>query len=1431
MVNYSVSQAEDARDAMVKRVYAELFQFVVNKINSVLSSSGKKRHNFIGVLDIFGFESFATNSFEQLCINFCNEKLQFHFNEHIFRMEQTLYAAEGITISGTSFVDNQPTLDMLELKATGIFSMCDEEISVPKGSDEGFLAKVLKAHGAHANLQKPKPKDCLDFQKCFGVVHYAGTVYYNVSNFLEKNKDQLHTDIQGVLRQSQIPLVKGMFPVPGGGAAPAEAAGGVRRGSSVGAAKLTTLGGQFKLQLQDLISTLNATFPHFVRCLKPNDKKEGNNFNAGRMQDQLRYSGLVEVCRIRKLGYPVRRPFDEFFKRFRCCDPAAGNFKNLVKSLTDKEILMEGEWAIGNTRIFMRTHQSYQLELAREVAFLKVVVRVQKVARRFVYQHKYQYFLKLLQTVSDAINMREVCLADGAQEVHLEKLSAALEMSFELPWGGTHLPVIKSATAMQARLKDEIRVTKLLSNALAAAELNALKNAVAAADALSPPFQPPVYTEATAKIERLLLELEVRTGLTKAMSFKRSWMDLDSLAENRREIKTILQKADGMGYECDETRQAVALLSRLEEEENRLDKLKDAMSTKNDMLENRNTELLETCIEECTLISLEAQVIIDAKKLLTDIQTEIAARIAFELAEKKRLEEEAERKRIEEEAERQRLADEAEKKRLIEEAERARLELEAQKRREAEEAARLKAMAAEEEAKKMSEIRERQRLREQNEARVKRGLVEASEKLDLKQLNEAIQEAIQLGLQDTEVERANAMRTKLQLLEEAKSKLTAACAVPRLEQGISVADASNLDEAIEFAESIDVPREWLSSALAKAKVEQERNRTYATTKAVLSDAVSSGDREKLRNALNMAENLDMQEDIVMSAKKVYKEVENRHREVLAKEDSKPAISTVEDYDKVEEARRTRHEIARQARFAVKNFPGLRTPDDFAKGIILSKSKVKDGFLVWSGNVIPKSLTDLPKESNKVAIQIFKDLLGYMGDKQMPFPAMLAQDILRKGFEYKVLRDEIYMQTIKQITLNPRTESQAKGWQMLCMSLITFPPSVDFENFLMHFILEKFEKGRGAVADYAKYCIRSLEGILNSGDGTGFVPSVEEIQAYKERPPILATIELVDGNIIAEDLPITPDFNVGKVLEICTGWLDLKDPRANMFGVFVYDLGETDESRPADDPFAHAALVDLPRTPRPLKNDDFMGDVIVQKSRQKRAFKFVMKKKVYLPSHNVRGRDPHYERLIYLQAEDEAIIKGNIVIKDEGLATELSCISFAVAFGPDFPDTVDALVEASVVDFILPAWRDRKPSEEWARAVLLSRARLMEMDSGDLQEKFVSILAESPMYGMHWFYTYKVNSTPKIVARLPSDLLIGFNSDGMHCYTFERQLVTSFAYADIYRWGGSSSQFSLIIWDSTAGESFELIVSTTQAADIAAAILDHIRSIMNEQDSA
>jgi hypothetical protein len=600
----------------------------------------------------------------------------------------------------------------------------------------------------------------------------------------------------------------------------------------------------------------------------------------------------------------------------------------------------------------------------------------------------------------------------------------------------------------------------------------------------------------------------------------------------------------------------------------------------------------------------------------------------------------------------------------------------------------------------------------------------------------------------------------------------------------------------------------------------------------LAFAVAARDRLKLTAALHAAENLDMQIEIMVKAKNLLRDLENSYRAAKAAQE---VPEEVEPYDAAEEARKKRQEIAKQARFDVKNFPGLRGADDFARGAILNKGKVKEQFLTFQSGVIPKSLLDLNKDNNKLALQIFKDLLGYMGDKQMPFPAMLAQDILRKGYEYKPIRDEIYLQIIKQLTNNPRPESVAKGWQVMCMCVSTFPPSFDFEYFLLHYILEKRDKGRGAVVDYARYCLRTLEAMLSNGDGTGFVPSVEEILAYKERPPILATIYLVDGNVITEDLPLTPDLNVGKVLEMCTGWLDLKDPRANTLGVFVYDLGESEDAATLDESYRNAPYRDLPRTPRPLRNEDFMGDIIVQKARQRRKFKFVLKKKIFLPQHNGRGDDPVYERLVYLQAEDEAIIQGNIDIDDVERVVALASISMAVAFGEEMALTAEGLVAADVIDFIVPTWREQKSVLDWSEMVIANRDALVAADPEDLQDQFLQIVQESPVYGTHWFYVHKVDTpasvvVPKNVSGLPRDLILAFNAEGMHIYSTNRACLISYPYADIYRWGGSSSQFSLIMADDSLPDSFEFVVITGQAADMAAIILDHIRAIMAEQEA-
>lgn len=561
-------------------------------------------------------------------------------------------------------------------------------------------------------------------------------------------------------------------------------------------------------------------------------------------------------------------------------------------------------------------------------------------------------------------------------------------------------------------------------------------------------------------------------------------------------------------------------------------------------------------------------------------------------------------------------------------------------------------------------------------------------------------------------------------------------------------------------------------------------------------------------------------------KALHLSLENAYREQKAA--SNVVVRDEEPYDEAE-ARKKRQELAKQARFDIKKYPHLRSPDDFAKGIVLHKSKVKEEMLVFQPTILHRSLLVLAHAGSKssesgrekLAIQMHKNLLGYMGDLSLSFPAMLAHDILRKGFEHKYIRDEIYTQIIKQLSNNIKSESMCKGWQMMCMCVGTFPPSYEFENYLFHFLIERRDKAKGAVVEYATYCLRVLEAALSNGDGTGFIPSVEEIQAYKERPPVLATIYLVDSSVIAEDLPVTPDLNVSKIMEMCVGWLDLRDVRISSLGMFVYDLGDTSGQETSN------LYDDLPRTPHPLRNGDFMGDILVQKARQKRKFKFVLKQKIFIPRFNYRGDDQLFERLVYLQAEDNTIVQGSIVVDDAERVVQLVALAMAIAYGKSMHSTISELVEAGLRDFIPPAWRDSKSLDYWGAAVLEKRDALVSAESGDLQDQFLQIVQESLLYGMHWFYIHYSSTTdaPELFKNLPYDLLLGFNWEGMHLYTLTYKHLASLPYSQVEKWGGSTGKFTIRI-DLPTGM-YEFTVITAQAAGIASIILDNINAVMEE----
>jgi len=541
------------------------------------------------------------------------------------------------------------------------------------------------------------------------------------------------------------------------------------------------------------------------------------------------------------------------------------------------------------------------------------------------------------------------------------------------------------------------------------------------------------------------------------------------------------------------------------------------------------------------------------------------------------------------------------------------------------------------------------------------------------------------------------------------------------------------------------------------------------------------------------------------------------RAVLA--DMEPEYPTdPEDVDALAEMQKELFKKAQQKKYSFQQYPKIRSAEEFAKNVYLQKAKVKAEMLQWQNRLLTKSLLSHAKDYNKTAIRIHKSILGYMGDKTMSFPAALAEDILQKGLDLPDIVDEIYLQILKQLTKNPRAESIARGWQLMCMCVGTFPPSREFQLYLLNFILLKAEI-HGAVGNYARYSLRRLEGMLTSGP-SGFVPSVEEIQAYKERPPILSTIELVDGTPLTEDLPITPDLNVEKVLEICTHFLELRDPRSKDFGIFVVD---TDEGSAPTGTTVSPSAQELLLTPRPLRSEDYMGDVVVQKARQNRNHKFVFKRKIFLKNKDAVSEDEMFNRLIYLQAADE-VISGNIPIVDETKLIQLTTSCLVADLGEECPDTQDGMLENECIEWVPPEWKGKRSQEEWADLFLKGRDDAMEKTGEELQAEYVEEIRTHELYGTHFFHVKKVNN-PLAVKELPDKVVAAFNSDGLHFLDENRKILLSYGYADIYRWGGSSVQFSLIIWNADTQDTFELILTTYQAAHMAALILDFINAIM------
>ncbi|XP_070187968.1 myosin-IIIb-like isoform X1 [Littorina saxatilis] len=442
----NVQEANNARHAMSKSLYGRLFSWIVNRISALLKPGNAVKEDdrvVTGLLDIFGFENFKTNSFEQLCINIANEQIQYYFNQHIFAWELAEYEKEEIDATLVSYVDNRPILDMFLSKPMGLLALLDEESHFPKATEQTLVDKFNK------NVRAPAYSKTKGNVLHFCIDHFAGKVEYDATGFLEKNRDRLPVEITNILRTSENKVVRTLFQTPltktgalpwGGSDSSGNLSSGMssqrsstassslpspmatmpavtmsynsRNTSAMGGSRIygklhvtgttsmtriqQTVATYFRFSLMDLLNKMVAGTPHFVRCIKPNDDKEPWSFDPDRVQIQLRYTGVLETTRIRRQGYSHRIPFADFLKRYHVLGIYGTNKIPITKEnceLLLNKLNMTG-WAIGKTKVFLKYYHIEELarlyeNLQRRVVMVQACVRSWMCRTRF-YKMKWQ---------------------------------------------------------------------------------------------------------------------------------------------------------------------------------------------------------------------------------------------------------------------------------------------------------------------------------------------------------------------------------------------------------------------------------------------------------------------------------------------------------------------------------------------------------------------------------------------------------------------------------------------------------------------------------------------------------------------------------------------------------------------------------------------------------------------------------------------------------------------------------------------------------------------------------------------------------------------------------------------------------------------------------------------------------------------------------
>ena len=1380
---HSVEQCVEMCQSMCKTWYDSLFCYMIEHINTTLANghtAGSHSTRWIGVLDIFGFENFPINYWEQLCINYTNEKLQQHFINVCLSLDQIEYKKEGVQVSAVDFVDNQQCLELIEAKRSGIFDMISEEIKLPKGTDVNLLTRMHQSYegkqgeprgGKH--YVKPKTN-----APQFGIKHYAGDVTYQVEKFMEKNKgDMLSEDVyeamDGCTEQAITQLLyanKKEMSAPSAPAAaaalpassplarkisvPSQSASNLR-GTSRNQAP--TQGSVFRTQLTDLMATLNSTNPHFLKCLKPNAEKVADMFDGVFVGRQLAYLGVKEVVEVRKAGYPVRVKRDEWLRRYRLLregqvGSAESETRGEEEQKADVTKLMTavgaptGGWVNGLTKVLMKQQVQGMLEEKREKRVSRLIVALQSRYRCRLLRRKYQ----LIKQCNRELLAMLASPATSLATLPLEQLDALISRAVDLD-----LPKPLLAKAKQYRNK--VATVQTTVRALAAS----------------------VRSKDRQMIEQALNQAK-SVSLPDCAELREATDWLTRYDGYAKDAQSALASRDAaLLAKCVETAAALGVDGPLEKQ------IKDAerQCRQETELTQQLTALVQstqpTALDQLTQLLQQAEAI----NMLSPV---------VEQARKKRdkLQEEKERREKEE-------AEKMSSKGQRTEELKTRLSTLLANRQLDRLTALIASLALEE-----AEVQQRVQASgihgecvawQQHADEMLASCSSSLQAADEPAMRAAMERATQLGLDKyPSVDVLRAALTDLSHEKEIKNLLLTAIESRQediLHTVIARAEARHTAKGTTVRDDALL---WKAKTLLADIVSEKQ--------LVEQDEATGKNEKEVRAMLDQQQTLQKKEQEADQRRQLQEESKDCDGSSLLR--SHAPFSS--------------HAFMSSS-LSIHLCPLLRSPDDFVRGKWMGKDKLKKAMLTHSKEAMPRSLTRLdstnpsaaPSASqdeessdasesgdavglNEQALSAFKNIQGWMGDRMYSFPDSLAFDVLTMGVKEAAMRDEIYAQCIKQLRENPKLESVVRGWQLIGLLSECFLPSPNFLPYLYHFLLTSPHRSDPLLLGYISYTLHTL----HHGEPSMAAPSLTHISSFRDRlmHTLILPLHFPDGSSI--DVEVSPTLSANAIISKVLRWTSTINDQS--LAVYMCGPGTACQAIGGDE-----CLLDYPAS-----------------QCQDGSMYFVLKKRMFLSPQLDSSRV--MQSIVYHQCVIDCchgvydLQRAELV---QVLATHRQLVD-AKYFEPIGRDTAAYRSLQSVKPLVFSYWDPAaiQQFEQDVTALIHQQTAILPHP----QQTF-DLLHKRKEFSAQLFLVTQDERT-----ELPSSLLLAVNTYGL-CLVHEtnKAVISAFRYAHITGWASNSVRFCLRVLVSR-GKTVQLNFKTQHGKRIVRCVQEYVEHIMLQQ---